>query len=362
MMKARLVLEDGTLFEGISRGVEGKVWGEVVFNTSMTGYQEILTDPSYCGQILAMTFPMVGNYGINEEDFESKIPFIRGFIAREICSSPSNWRSVMTLEKYLRDQNVLAADGIDTRALTRHLRKKGTMRGILTTGEAPYEKLVEEAETLPTVSELDLIEEVTGRDVFTLRDEGGKRGTHVIILDLGLKRSIGRSISNTGCRVTVMPATSTAEEIMGLEPNGMVISNGPGDPASCREVIKNVGDLVGRIPILGICLGHQIIALARGAKTFRLKYGHRGPNQPVKDLTKGKVYITSQNHGFAVSEAYLPPGLEVTQRNLNDNTVEGLHDRTRKIISVQYHPESFPGPADSAYIFDQFVKYVREGL
>lgn len=361
-MMARLVLEDGSIYQGISRGASGTAWGEVVFNTSMTGYQEIITDPSYCGQVVVMTFPLIGNYGINDEDFESKGPFLRGLIAREICKTPSNWRSKMALEEYLKANNIVAMEGVDTRALTRQIREKGSMRGILTTGYEPNAELLEKVRSLPTISEMELVSEVTAGKVYSLGSEKMEGRPHIVVVDLGLKLSIARSISNIGCRVTVVPATFTSQEILELKPNGLVFSNGPGDPIRCQGTIKTLQELAGRVPILGICLGHQLIALALGGKTYKLKFGHRGANHPVKDLLNNKVYITSQNHGFAVEDSSLPKGLEVTQRNLNDGTIEGLQNKDLKIYSIQYHPEASPGPMDSSYIFELFLEHVKEAV
>jgi len=355
-MQARLVLEDGSLFTGSAHGAKGETWGEVVFNTSMTGYQEILTDPSYCGQILTMTFPLIGNYGINPEDFESRRPFLRGFIAREFCANPSNWRSVMTVGDFLKDNNIIAMDGIDTRAITRHIREKGAMKGILTTEDTPLEAIIEKAKKLPGISEMDLIPEVTTEEIYSWENSG----PHIVVIDVGLKLSIARSLHNTGCRVTIVPASLSAGDIMDLKPDGLMISNGPGDPQNAKEVVKAAQELAGRIPMMGICLGHQIIALAMGAKTYKLKFGHRGSNHPVKDFFRDKVYISSQNHGFAVDEDSLPHGLSVTQRNLNDDTVEGLQDNKLKITCIQYHPEAFPGPSDSHYLFDSFLEQLTD--
>ncbi len=361
-MQGRLVLEDGTTFPGISRGAEGEAWGEVVFNTSMTGYQEILTDPSYCGQILAMTFPLIGNYGINPEDFESRCPFLRGFIAREFCLAPSNWRSIMGVTDYLKENNIVALDNIDTRALTRHIRKKGSMRGVITSGDTPREVLLEKFQKAPHISEIDYIAEVTTPEIYTLENSG----PHIVILDLGLRLSIARTLHNMGCNITVVPASLNAQEIMKLKPDGLVLSSGPGDPQMAKNAINTVQELAGKLPLLGIGLGHQVIALALGGKTYKLKFGHRGANHPVKDLFRDKVYITSQNHGFAVDEKSLPAGLSVTRRNLNDGTVEGLMHENLRIITIQYHPEAYPGspeifpaPTDSNHSFDRFLKLLE---
>jgi len=360
-VQARLALEDGTVFYGTARGSTGMTWGEVVFNTSMTGYQEIITDPSYCGQIVVMTFPLIGNYGINPDDFESRRPFIRGFLAREICTEPSNWRSVKSLEDYLKESDILAADQFDTRALTKHLRMKGTMKGILTTELISDCNLRDEARKLSNIIQKDLVSEVTTSLPYSMGINENGDSPHVIVLDLGLKQSIARSLCNLGCRVTVVPCSFSAEMILDLEPDGLVLSNGPGDPKYCMDICKQVQLLIGKIPIMGICLGHQIVALSLGGNTFKLKYGHRGANHPVYNLNSRKVYITSQNHGYAVSDQDLPPELVVTYRNLNDGTIEGLHNPELKIITAQYHPESFPGPADSMYLFSSFYKYIKGG-
>ena len=353
-MEARLVLEDGSLFKGFSRGARGEMWGEVVFNTSMTGYQEILTDPSCCGQIVIMTFPLIGNYGINDEDYESRRPFLRGFVARELCTTPNNWRQVMNIGEYLKENNIVALDGIDTRALARHLRENGTMRGIITTERTPLPTLLERVHKTSAICETVFTPEVTTQEPYTW--ENG--GPHIVILDLGLKLSIARSFHNMGCRVTVVPAFYSAGNIMDLGPAGIVLSNGPGNPEKISGVIQTAGELIGTVPMMGICLGHQIIALALGAKTYKLKFGHRGTNHPVKDLINNRVYITTQNHGYAVEENSLPAGFKVIQRNLNGSTVEGLLETDKKIITVQYHPETCSDPPDSGHLFYRFLKEI----
>lgn len=354
-MQGRLVLEDGTTFPGISRGAGGEAWGEVIFNTSMTGYQEIITDPSYCGQILVMTFPLIGNYGINYEDLESRRPFLRGFIAREFCLTPSNWRSVMSVTDYLKENNIVALDNIDTRALTRHIRKNGSMKGIITSEDTPCGDLLGKLQNAPHISEIDFLAEVTTPEIYTLENSG----PHIVIMDLGLRLSIARSLHNTGCRITVVPASLNAQDIMELKPDGLILSGGPGDPRTAKNAIKTVEELAGKLPLLGIGLGHQVIALALGGKTYKLKFGHRGANHPVKDLLRDKVYITSQNHGFAVDEESLPAGVSVTQKNLNDGTIEGLMEKNLKIITTQYHPEAFPGPTDSHHLFGLFLELLK---
>ncbi len=353
-MTARLILEDGTLFEGSSCGTDGEAWGEVVFNTSMTGYQEIITDPSYCGQIVTMTFPLIGNYGINDEDFESRSPFLRGLIMRECCQLPSNWRSRMSLPEYLKQNNIVAMEGMDTRALTRLIREKGAMRGLITTEATPVPELLDRVQNTPTISEMDLVSSVTIPEPYTLENDG----PHIVILDLGLKLSIARSMHKTGCRITVVPANMEAADILALKPHALVLSNGPGDPKAATGTIKTISKLIGQLPILGICLGHQLIALAMGGKAYKLKFGHRGSNHPVKDLLRNKIYITSQNHGFSIDEDSLPAELAVTHRNVNDETVEGFANKQLKVLSIQYHPEAFPGPTDSHYLFDDFFAYI----
>lgn len=353
--EAKLVLADGSLFTGRSRGADGEAWGEVVFNTSMTGYQEIITDPSCCGHILTMTFPLIGNYGINKEDFESRSPFLRGFIAREICTAPSNWRSVQTLQDYLQEQNIVAMDGVDTRALARLIREKGSMQGVLTTADTPYPLLLEKVKKSPPLSALDLVTAVTTPERYTWSHSG----PHLIILDLGLRLSLARLLHTKGCRITVVPATMHTLEIMQLKPDGLVLAGGPGDPRKAGAAINVVQELAGKIPLLGLGLGHQVIALSLGGKTYKLKFGHRGANHPVKDLFTDKVYITSQNHGFTVEEESLPAGLTVTHRHLHDGTVEGLQDKNLKIITCQYYPGDFPGTADPQHPFNLFWKYLQ---
>lgn len=352
-MKAYLILEDGTIFEGKHFGAVGESLGEVVFNTGMTGYQEILTDPSYYGQIVTMTYPLIGNYGINSEDFESSKPYIRGFIVRELCSNYSNWRAEESLESYLIKHNIIGLEGIDTRALTRILREKGTMKGIITTEQTSCqnsEKVVEFELKKP-------VEKVTVKEPVHYKGEGFK----VALLDFGAKQNIVRSLVNKGCDVTVFPSWTTSEEIMSFDPDGIMLSNGPGDPKDEEEVIKNLKHLIkSQKPIFGICLGHQLMALASGADTQKLKYGHRGCNHPVKDLYKDKTYITSQNHGYAVIESSINQDiLSISHINMNDGTVEGLKYKELPIFSVQFHPEASPGPQDTGYLFDEFIELMN---
>lgn len=351
-----LALEDGTVFTGRAFGAVGESWGEVVFNTGMTGYQEILTDPSYCGQIVVMTYPLIGNYGVNMDDYEARKSFVRGFVVREACDRPSNWRASHTLDDFLRRENVIGLSGVDTRALTRHLRRRGTMRGVLSTVCTDESELVEKAASCPQLTGQELVPEVATAESYIL--EGN--GPTVVLLDMGAKMNIIRHLRQRDCRVVVVPPTATAEEILALDPDGIQLSNGPGDPVDVPAAIRTVRELIGRRPIFGICLGHQVLSLALGAKTYKMKFGHRGANHPVKDLATGKVYITSHNHGFSVAEeslAGLP--VEVSHRNLNDGTVEGIRHRELPVFSVQYHPEASPGPRESAYLFDQFIELMR---
>ncbi|OAT86732.1 glutamine-hydrolyzing carbamoyl-phosphate synthase small subunit [Desulfotomaculum copahuensis] len=356
-MQAVLALEDGTVFAGRAFGAGGDSWGEVVFNTGMTGYQEILTDPSYCGQIVVMTYPLIGNYGVNIDDYEAKRSFVRGFVVREDCDRPSNWRASHTLADFLRRENVIGLSGVDTRALTRHLRSRGTMRGVLSTTCADEEELVVRARSCPQLTGQELVPEVATEKSYTL--EGN--GPTVVLLDMGAKLNIIRHLRQRDCRVVVVPPAATAQEILALDPDGILLANGPGDPVDVPAAIRTVRELIGRRPMFGICLGHQVLSLALGATTYKMKFGHRGANHPVKDLATGKVYITSHNHGFSVAEdslAGLP--VVVSHRNLNDGTVEGIRHTDLPVFSVQYHPEASPGPRESAYLFDQFMDLMRQ--
>lgn len=353
MALARLILEDGTEYAGEGFGKLGEIGGEVVFNTSMTGYQEILTDPSYSGQIVTMTYPLIGNYGVNPDDFESERPFARGLIVREICSRPSNWRSREELDDFLKNYGLMGLAGIDTRSLTKRLRSKGTMKGLLTISTAPIAELVAKVRSLPDLSGQDFVRQATSKSISVLPGNGPR----VALLDLGAKRNISRYLNHCGCEVMIFPAETPAAEILTKKPAGLVLSNGPGDPKDVGYAVKTVSELIGQLPIFGICLGHQILGLALGGDTYKLKFGHRGGNHPVKDMATGKVYITSQNHGFAVREESLDPEMvEISHRNVNDGTVEGLRHRTLPIFSVQYHPEASPGPMDSEYLFHDFLR------
>ncbi|MGI9859893.1 glutamine-hydrolyzing carbamoyl-phosphate synthase small subunit [Moorella naiadis] len=355
-VRGYLVLADGTVFTGQAFGYHGRCHGEVVFNTSMTGYQEILTDPSYCGQIVTLTYPLIGNYGVNAEDFESERPRVVGFIVHQACCRPSNWRATGNIEHYLQEHHIPALEGVDTRALTRHLRRQGTMRGILATGEVDIEEIKTLAATDPPLSGDGLVPAVTNKEPFTVA--GGER--RLVLYNFGVKDNIIRWLHREGCTVTVMPARSTAAAILALHPDGVVVSNGPGDPKDVPYGVATVRELLGQVPLMGICLGHQLLALALGGDTYKLPFGHRGGNHPVKDLNTGRVYITSQNHGYAVKADSLPETAFVSPINLNDGTVEGLRLRGLPVFSVQYHPESSPGPTDSEYLFHEFIRLVDE--
>jgi carbamoyl-phosphate synthase small subunit len=366
MSIAKLALEDGTVFVGESFGAAGEVDGEVVFNTSMTGYQEILTDPSYRGQIVTMTYPQIGNYGVNTQDLESAKPHLAGFIVRESSRIASNFRASGELKGYLKQHEIVALAGIDTRALVRRIRIKGAMKGILSTTDLNDESLVKKAVASPGLVGRDLVREVLPTndrqwdeklsDWAYLGDQPvHSHGFHVVALDFGMKWNIPRHLHSQGCRVSVLAGTSSAQEVLQHEPDGIFLSNGPGDPEPLDYAIETIRGVMGKVPIFGICLGHQLLALAGGASTFKLRFGHRGANQPVLNLLNGRVEITSQNHGFAVEEESLPEHFEITHRNLNDNTIAGLRHRELSAFSVQYHPEASAGPHDSQYLFGQFV-------
>jgi len=354
-MKALLTLEDGKVFHGTTFAGEGEVSGEVVFNTSMTGYQEILTDPSYKGQIVTMTYPLIGNYGIHSEDIESGRIQVEALVVKEYEPTPSNWRSQKPLAEYLNQEGKIGIEGVDTRALTRHIRLAGAMKGVISTKDLDPQSLAEKARASQGLIGRDLVREVTCEESYQWPQ--GKRGRfRVIALDYGMKFNIARSLARRGCDVTVVPAHSTAEEIRSIDPDGIVLSNGPGDPEPITYAVHAVRNLIEDYPIFGICLGHQILGLAFGGKTFKLKFGHRGANHPVKNLLTGKVEITTQNHGFCVdTESIKDPEIEITHINLNDQTLEGMRHASLPVFSVQYHPEASPGPHDSDYLFDEFI-------
>jgi carbamoyl-phosphate synthase small subunit len=396
---AKLALEDGTVFTGTSIGADGEVDGEVCFNTSMTGYQEILTDPSYRGQIVTMTYPQIGNYGVNAEDVESQRPHLAGFVVREHSRTQSNFRSERSLSEYLKEWGIVAIESIDTRALVRRLRSRGAMKGVISTTDLDDASLIAKAKASPGLVGRDLVREVLPAQSFEWqqplsewthlsRERGAgnreqdkisdfgfrisdsensirnsqfaiRNRPHVVALDYGMKWNIPRHLVDLGCRVTILPGTATAEEVLALEPDGVFLSNGPGDPEPLEYAINTIRGLLGQKPIFGICLGHQLLGLACGARTFKLKFGHRGANHPVQNLDTGSVEITSQNHGFAVAEDSLPAFLRVTHRSLNDGTVEGLAHRDVPAYSVQYHPEASAGPHDSHYLFRRFLELME---
>lgn len=363
--KGVLVLSSGEVFFGNLFGHLQESFGEVVFNTSMMGYQEILTDPSYSGQMVAMTYPLVGNYGLNSGDFESRKSWVRGFIVREACNFPSNWRSEFSLDEFLKAEKVVGIEGIDTRALTLTLRETGARMGIISPEVSSLKKLKEKAAALPGMEGQDLAKKVSVEEPYFWEDktfaESNGRPWKVVAFDFGIKRNILKKLAAVGCRVRVVPAETAAEEVLSQKPDGIFLSNGPGDPAACRYAVRTVERLVGLKPIFGICLGHQILGLALGAKTFKLKFGHHGANHPVKNLITEKVEITAQNHGFAVDPKTLKSaGLELTHINLNDQTVEGMRHTDYPIFSVQYHPEASPGPHDADYLFDEFIALMKE--
>jgi carbamoyl-phosphate synthase small subunit len=371
-MDAILSLEDGTWYAGMAAGADGEARGEVVFNTSMTGYQEVLTDPSYAGQIVTMTCPEIGNYGVSPNDVESRAPQVAGFIIRDESPVASNWRAENTLREYLVANGIVAISDIDTRALTRHLRSGGVMRGVIATGEGIDPKeLVERARSIPPMEGSDLVRGVTSATAFDWPEEDpgefgveprrrAKRRLKIAAYDFGMKWNILRRLSAHGCDVRVYPAATPASELLATSPDGVFLSNGPGDPAPLTYAIDNAKELVrSNVPVFGICLGHQILGLAMGGDTFKLKFGHRGANHPVKKLATGAVEITSQNHGFAVDPESLPSDVEVTHVNLYDGTVEGLRHRTHPVFCVQYHPEASPGPHDADYLFDDFLDLIE---
>ena len=358
--QALLVLEDGRAFRGRSWGAEGETCGEMVFNTSMSGYQEVLTDPSYAGQIVCMTYPLIGNYGVNRADEESARPWVEGFVVREASSVASSWRSEETLDAYLRRWRVPAIDRVDTRALVRHIRDKGAMRACLSSDDLDERSLLEKARASAPMENRELASVVTTPRAYEIQAEVPER-FHVVCYDFGVKRNSLRELARAGCRVTVVSASTPAAEVLAMGPDGVYLSNGPGDPASMTEVVGEIRRLVGEgVPTFGICFGHQLLGRAFGGATYKLRFGHRGGNQPVKDLHTGRVEITSHNHGFAVEAESLPAEVEVTHVNLNDGCVEGMRHRRLPVISVQYHPEAAPGPHDAEHHFRRFIELMEQ--
>ena len=353
-LQALLVLEDGFTMKGDCFSGQGEVFGEVVFNTAMTGYQEMITDPSYRGQILTFTYPVIGSYGITEYDMESDSPQVEGLLVKECCRRPRNQRAQDSLSNYLEEHGIMGLEGIDTRSLTLHLRRAGTMKGVLSTEEQDPEALRQKLLAHPGIEARDLVAEVSNPEPFSWAYP--EKGYHVVVYDYGVKYNILRHLTLRGCRVTVVPFRTPAVEVAALKPDGIVLSNGPGDPAAQKPLTREIQALFGKAPIMGICLGHQLLGMASGLKTYKLTFGHRGGNHPVKDLKSGKVLITSQNHGYCVDMDQMPAGTVVTHINLNDNTLEGMENREQKWFSVQYHPEASPGPHDSTYLFDKFME------
>jgi len=372
-IKAKLALEDGTVYEGFGFGATGERTGEVVFNTAMTGYQEILTDPSYSGQLVCMTYPLIGNYGVNAEDLESPEPKVEGFIVCELSAVYSNFRATEDLHGYLARFGVVGIEGVDTRALTRHIRQAGAMRAVVSTEDLDDGSLVSKAKAIPQMVGRELVSKVTPGEIkhhqkvaegafFHNPFGNGKDGgsLHVVAIDCGMKANIVRLLNASGCNLTVVPADLPAGEMLALRPDGVFVSNGPGDPAAAKYVIETLGELVEKLPVFGICLGHQMLALAFGAKRYKMKFGHHGANHPVMRLSDRVIEITSQNHGFAVdADSIEPAGLEVTHVNLNDGSVEGFQHKQLPVYSVQYHPEASPGPHDSHYLFDRFLAAMK---
>jgi carbamoyl-phosphate synthase small subunit len=368
--KAILALEDGVWFEGEGFGADGEAFGEVVFNTGLSGYQEILTDPSYKGQMVCMTYPHIGNYGINAADVESSRPWVEGFIVKEVSPIVSNYRSEMTLDQYLKQYNILGIQGIDTRKLVKHLRTVGAKKAVISTLEADPKKLVQKAKKSPSIVGVDLVKEVTCQAPYVFEEtmpaefawgDARKKRFKVVAIDSGVKYNILRKLNQHGFSVQVVPASATAEEILAYKPDGVFLANGPGDPAAVQYLVATVKKLIGKVPMFGICLGHQMIGQALGGKTSKLKFGHHGNNHPVMDLKTRKIEITSQNHNFVVNIETLPKGdVEITHINLNDKTLEGLQHKKHPLFSVQYHPENGPGPHDSDYLFTRFYELISK--
>jgi carbamoyl-phosphate synthase small subunit len=369
-MRAVLALADGTYFVGESFGATGEATGEVVFNTSMTGYQEILTDPSYRGQIVTMTYPLIGNYGVNEEDVESHRPWVEGFVVKECSPVVSNWRARRALPDFMQAHGIVGIEGIDTRALTKHLRDYGAQEGIISTEELDPEVLAARARALPNLNGRDLVQDVTCATSYVWQEAPSMFATpeaqptitpFIVAYDYGIKRNILRRLVDWGCRVTVVPAAFPAEAVLEMAPDGICLSNGPGDPAAVAYAIEQIKRFIGVKPVMGICLGHQMLALASGAETFKLKFGHHGGNQPILDLRSERVLITAENHGFTVDPQTLPSALEVTHINLNDRTIEGFRHREAPVFSVQFHPEASPGPHDAYALFEPFITSLVPG-
>ena len=358
---AILMLEDGRTFRGRSFGADAESAGEMVFNTSMTGYQEILTDPSYAGQIVCLTYPLIGNYGVNAQDEESRRPWTEGLVVREASRVASNWRSTDTLDSYLKRYGIVGIEHIDTRALVRHIRDKGAMRAIISAIDFDEASLLEKVKNAPEMKHRELASAVTTQKSYQY-PAGREEKFHVVAYDFGVKTNSLREFAKHGCRLTVIPAQTSARDALALKPDGIFLSNGPGDPAAMERVVAEIKKLTGaNVPLFGICLGHQILGQAFGGETYKLRFGHRGGNQPIKDLATGKIEITSHNHGFAVDANSLPPEIEITHINLNDQTVAGLRHKTLPVFSVQYHPEAAPGPHDAAYHFKRFIELMEDG-
>jgi carbamoyl-phosphate synthase small subunit len=358
MKEAILYLQDGTSFRGRTLKETGETAGEAVFNTAMTGYQEILTDPSYTGQIVVMTYPLIGNYGVNDEDIESDRIHVKGFVVKEFCRRPSNWRAQKSLNEYLNDNKIIAIEGVDTRALTRHLRMSGAMKAIISTEDFDPESLQKKIDEMPSMEGMDFVKDVSTLKKYVWKHQGPRR-YKIAAIDCGIKFNILRILAGLGCEVHVFPAKATAKEIMSIRPDGLFLSNGPGDPAVVTYVIDTVRDLLGKLPIFGICLGNQILGLALGGKTYKLKFGHHGANHPVHDLEGKRIAVTSQNHGFCVDIKSLDlKDVEVIHLNLNDQSVEGIRHRKFPAFSIQYHPEAAPGPHDAKYLFNQFITMI----
>ncbi|MDD5655205.1 MAG: glutamine-hydrolyzing carbamoyl-phosphate synthase small subunit [Candidatus Omnitrophica bacterium] len=359
-MKAILALENGAVFKGESFGACGERFGEVVFNTSMAGYQEILTDPSYKGQIVAMTYPLIGNYGVNKEDVQSRRPFLEGFVVKEYCKLASNWRSEKSLSDYLKENGIMGIEGIDTRALTLNIRLAGALKAVLSTEDADEQSLVQKARNSPGLPGIDLVKDVTIAKKYAW-SKAPARKYKVAVLDCGCKYNILQELIARECEVVVLPAQASAQEILKIKPDGLLLSNGPGDPAAVTYVVDTVRKLIGKLPIFGICLGHQMLGLALGGRTYKLKFGHHGANHPVKDLKTGRVLITAQNHGFCVDiDSLKDKNIEITHINLNDKTMEGMRHKKLPVFSVQFHPEASPGPHDAQYLFGEFIKLMKK--